>query len=98
MFGALIPLPYKIAAVVVALAMVGGIGYYKGRTDGRQAQLKSTIEAYRKREGIDNDVQGLAAHDLCRELGGGVQCDELELRGVAPPDTGTGDRVLRSGK
>jgi len=80
-----LPFPYLLAGVALALVITGGVGYYKGRADGRTAQLKATVEAYRKREGIDDEVHGMGDIALCRALGGGVLCDGIELRGLEAP-------------
>lgn len=81
-----LPFPYLLAAAVVLLAIVGGAGYYKGRTDGQKAQLKATVEAYRKREGIDDEVHGMGDIALCIELGGlRDQCEQLRRLEPANP-------------
>lgn len=77
------PFPYLLAGVMLALAIMGGVGYYKGRADGRQAQLRATVEAYKKREGIDDEVHGMGDIALCLELGG-LRDECAKLRGVAP--------------
>ncbi len=73
---------YAVAGVSIAIAVAAGTGYYKGRADGQKAQLRATVEAYRKREGIDNEVHGMGDIALCIELGGlRDQCEQL--RGLA---------------
>ncbi len=68
-----------IIAIVVAGLMAGA--YFKGRSDARVATLKATVEAYKKREDIDNEVRDLSHYDLCVRLGG-LPDECAELRGV----------------
>lgn len=68
-------------ALTAILGAAGGGLYWKGRTDGRQAQLADTVAAYEKREGIDHAVGGMDRVRLCVDLGGlPEQCEQL--RGV----------------
>lgn len=78
-----IPTIYLVAAAIFVMAVAGGAIYYKGRADGQKAQLRATVEAYRKREGIDNEVHGMGDIALCIELGGLRDQCEQQLRGLA---------------
>ena len=73
---------FGIVAFVIALvSALYGAGYYKGRSDGRIAQLKDTVQAHENRKIIDETVGGLNGYDLCRQLGG-LPDECAELRGV----------------
>lgn len=70
-----------ILIVAGTLALTGGmlaVGYWSGHNAGEVDQLKNSVEAYAKREGIDNDTNALARDAVCLKLGGmREQCDEL---------------------
>lgn len=70
-----------VAAALAAFGLVYGVGYVKGRTAGRVAQLQDTVEAYKQRQEIDEDVANLDDYRLCLDIGGlREQCEQL--RGV----------------
>lgn len=70
-----------LGAVTVSLPV-----YFYGKAEGRHAarvdQLEADVEAYAKREGIEDEVDGMDRYRICLDLGG--LPDECErLRGVA---------------
>jgi hypothetical protein len=74
----------KLALAGVALTILAGAygtGYFKGRADGRTAQLKQAVKAYETRNGIDTVVDGLGSQQLCIELGG-LPDECAQLRGL----------------
>lgn len=83
----IIPLPYRILALIAAVGLALGGGYWKGRADGRVAQLKDTVKAYEKRKDIDDDVSNLDRFALCVDLGG-LLADCEQLRRVDPAAEG----------
>ncbi|WP_043062299.1 hypothetical protein [Brucella anthropi] len=75
----------RVFAVLAGL--LAGLGLYTlGRHDGKQqaavAAAEATAKAVQKRVDIDENIIGLDSYRLCIELGGGVQCNDIELRGV----------------
>lgn len=57
------------------------IGYVKGKTAGKVAQLQGAVDAFKNRKDIDYATSNLGAYALCIELGG--LPDECgQLRGV----------------
>lgn len=56
--------------------------YRAGKDAERLARLQSDIEAYQKREGIENEVDGMDRVRICAELGGlPDECAQL-VRGM----------------
>lgn len=73
-----------MVGIVVALAALTWShthAYRSGRDAERLDRLKSDIEAYQKREGIENEVDGMDRYSVCLELGG-MQSDCKQLRRV----------------
>ena len=72
----------KIAILLAVVVGIFGAGYVRGREDGRVDQLRDSVTAYEKRDGIDDEVGSLDRRAICLRLGGvPEQCDEL--RGMA---------------
>lgn len=75
------------AAVVGIVAALGLLTwshlavYRAGRDAERLDRLHADIEAYQKREGIENEVGGMDRVRICLELGG-MQSDCEQLRGL----------------
>ena len=87
MIWALIPnwLKYAIAALVAAFLLVGAGNLYgtmKERQRAAVAAAEATAKAIQKRADIDEEVINMDAVALCKRLGGGVQCDEINVRGL----------------
>lgn len=78
-------LPVKLwlylAAVVAVLFFVTWsytYTYNEGKKAERIEQLKADVEAYKKREGIENEVHDMDNSRICIELGGlPDECNEL---------------------
>jgi alkylhydroperoxidase/carboxymuconolactone decarboxylase family protein YurZ len=79
------PIARGLAGLAFALAILASI-YAKGRMDGRSSakveQMKATVEAFQKRQGIDDETRNLDNVALCIRLGG-VRSDCEQLRGMA---------------
>ncbi|MDQ0132674.1 hypothetical protein J2T08_000575 [Neorhizobium galegae] len=74
-----------VAGALVVIAGVYGVGWWSAYSSGKVDQLKDSVEAYAKREGIDNDTDSLTRDALCRRLGGlPEQCNELRRMEEAP--------------
>lgn len=74
-----------VAGTLVVIAGIYGVGWWNAYSSGKVDQLKDSVEAYAKREGIDNDTDSLARDALCRRLGGlPEQCNELRRLEEAP--------------
>lgn len=75
------------AAVISIVAALGLLtwshthAYRAGKAAERLESLQSDIEAYQKREGIENEVGGMDRYRICLELGG-MQSDCEQLRGL----------------
>lgn len=87
MIWSLIPnwLKYSIAALVAAFLLVGAGNLYGTMKERQRAALvaaEATAKAIQKRADIDEEVINMDAVALCKRLGGGVQCDELNVRGL----------------
>lgn len=48
-----------------------------GRDIERAGQARASLKAYEERTRIDEKLDGLSPHDLCRAAGGGRDCDSL---------------------
>lgn len=62
-----------LIGIVAALALLTWShthAYRAGKAAERLDRLKSDIEAYQKREGIENEVDGMDRVRICAELGG----------------------------
>lgn len=62
-----------MVGIVAALALLTWShthAYRAGKTAERLDRLKTDIEAYQKREGIENEVDGMDRVRICAELGG----------------------------
>lgn len=62
-----------LVGIVAALALLTWShthAYRAGKAAERLDRLKSDIEAYQKREGIENEVDGMDRVRICAELGG----------------------------
>ncbi|MBB5703622.1 hypothetical protein FHS76_003529 [Ochrobactrum daejeonense] len=76
---------WRVLAVIGAF--LAGLGLYAlGRHDGKQqaavAAAEATARAVQKRVDVDEKIIGLDSYQLCIELGGGVQCNDIKLRGM----------------
>ena len=71
--------PFMSSLVITGILLgLIGLGYVKGRSDGKIEQLKGSVEAYQERGDIDNETRNLGDYDLCLRVGGlPDQCDEL---------------------
>lgn len=75
---ALTSLPSRIGIALTIAFMIGAFGYMKGREAGKVEQLKDSVEAYKNRNEINNEVNNLDDIALCIALGGlPDECDEL---------------------
>lgn len=75
---ALTSLPSRIGIILALLFMIAAFGYMKGREAGKVEQLKDSVEAYKTRNEINNEVNNLDDIALCIELGGlPDECNEL---------------------
>lgn len=73
-----------VVGIVAALGLLtwSHLATYKAGKDAeRLARLRSDVEAYQKREGIENEVGGMDRVRICLELGG-MQSDCEQLRGL----------------
>lgn len=70
-----------IVAVLALLTWSHTHAYRAGKAAERLDRLQSDIEAYQKREGIENEVGGMDHYRICIELGG-MQSDCEQLRRV----------------
>lgn len=77
----------QIGSAALVASLLFGTGYMIGRKDGKVEQLQDSVEAYQKREGIDDAVGKMDDYRLCLELGG-LPNDCAELRGVASAPAG----------
>ena len=67
---------------VAEVAIVALPVYLTGKAADRAAQLEAGVDASVKREGIEDEVDGMDRYRICLDLGGlPDQCDGL--RGVA---------------
>lgn len=87
MFGALDWIKLGAGALIgasVAYLPVYHMGKSAGRHEARVDQLEADVEAYAKREGIEDEVDGMDRYRICLDLGG--LPDECErLRGWRKP-------------
>lgn len=70
----------SVSFFLLIAAVSGGIwlhGYNARKDQDAADRLKATIEKQQDRIRIDDDVTSASDRELCRRLGGGVQCDEL---------------------
>jgi hypothetical protein len=75
---ALTSLPSRIGIFLIIAFMIGAFGYMKGREAGKVEQLKDSVEAYKNRNEINNEVNNLDDIALCIALGGlPDECNEL---------------------
>lgn len=62
------------AGVIAGAAIMYFPAYMVGKEDGRQAErvarLEADVDAYKKREGIENEVGDMDNFGVCIELGG----------------------------
>ncbi|MEP3278323.1 MAG: hypothetical protein ABJN26_00065 [Stappiaceae bacterium] len=69
-----------LTAVTLAVAVLCGIwihGYHTSKNTSKTDRLRASIQKQRDRIEIDDDIQASGDRDLCRRLGGGVQCDRF---------------------
>lgn len=76
---------WRVLAVIAGL--LAGLGLYAlGRHDGKQlaavAAAEATARAIQKRADVDEEIIGMDSFQLCIELGGGMQCNDIKLRGL----------------
>lgn len=68
-------------SIVVGILCAGGIYWYGksvGKNEAQIAQLKASVDAQVKREGIENEVSGLDRYAICIDLGGlPGDCEQL---------------------
>lgn len=69
------------AATAVVLIGTYAYGHHVGYSEGKVEQLKASVEAYKTRDKVDEEVSGLNSVQLCIELGG-LRDDCNQLRGV----------------
>jgi hypothetical protein len=83
-----------VAVIGAALAF----GYYQGRTAGRVEALQDSVEAYQKRERIDDEIGSMDDVRLCLQLGGlPDECNELgRLEENSGDASGGGQTIPRS--
>lgn len=75
---ALTSLPARIGVALIILFMGVAFGYMKGRESVKINQLKDSVEAYKTRNEINDEVNNLDDFALCLELGGlHHECDQL---------------------
>ncbi|KAA9370913.1 hypothetical protein [Ochrobactrum quorumnocens] len=84
---ALIPnwLKYTIAALVAAFLLLAAGNLYgtmKERQRSAVAAAEATAKAIQKRADIDEEVINMDNVALCKRLGGGLQCNQLTVRGL----------------
>lgn len=65
--------PLKAWIALAALVAIGGVykvgerhGYQKGQTE----QLRASVEAFKNRQGVDDETRNLDDRALCLRLGG----------------------------
>lgn len=64
--------------ILVTCVPVYMYGKVQGRHEAEIAQLRATVEAHIKREGVDNEVSAMDKYAICVDLGGlPAECDEL---------------------
>lgn len=63
------PIIYKIIAGVAVILAVFYAGQWKGHSDGKIEQLKDSVEAIQKRDGIDKDIANSNDYAVCLALG-----------------------------
>src|SRR5690606_16498749 len=87
-------MPLRLWAALAGVVAVLGLltwshlnAYQAGRDAERVARLKADVEAYQKREGIENEVTDMDRVRICLELGG-VQSDCEQLRRMAQTSSG----------
>lgn len=81
LFSPLGKLAMTSAAVAIVLVGTYAYGHYVGYSEGKVEQLKASVEAYKTRDKVDEEVSGLNSVQLCIELGG-LRDDCNQLRGV----------------
>lgn len=82
-----------LAGVLALCVLIVGLrwqAYQAGAEAGRVAQMREAVEAYQKREDIDNEVHGMGAVRLCIDLGG-VPDECEQLRGMEADRGEAGD-------
>ncbi len=78
-------LKLSIAAVLAAFLFLGARYTYGTLKEVQRATLaaaEATAKAIERRVDIDDKIINMDAVALCKQLGGGVQCDDLKLRRV----------------
>jgi hypothetical protein len=66
------------AGLSVAALGVYGYGYVSGVSKARVQQLEKSVEAYKTRQKVNNEVQTTDDYSVCLALGGlPVECGEL---------------------
>lgn len=67
-----------VLACLGALAWSHSWAYRSGAQSERVARLEADVDAYRKREGIDHEVDGMERYSICIDLGGlPDDCEQL---------------------
>ncbi len=82
----------KIAILAFAAALIAGVAFRKGINIERSRMLAATVEAYKKRSAIDDNLQQLDDFQLCLEFGGlsDDECNELRRVETQQPGAGNG--------
>lgn len=62
--------PYLILGAVTICLTIGGIGYWKGKEDGKVQQLKDSAAALRTRGDVNKNIKSMDEYHLCITLGG----------------------------
>ena len=86
--GAMFGYAKLIAGGVAVCAVIGTLAYWQGRSDGgsiaKTKQLTKSIEAYKDRIIIDDEIQNLSDYSICVDIGG-LPDDCEQLRGLHAP-------------
>ena len=70
----------SVGVFMLAIVMAGFIwrhGYKSHKDAAALDRLKITVQKQKDRNRIDEHISTFSGRDLCRRLGGGVQCDDL---------------------
>ena len=66
-------IPLKAWLALAALVALGGIykaGEWRGYQKGQTEQLRASVEAFKNRQGINDETRNLDDRALCLRLGG----------------------------
>ncbi len=81
----------KFAGLAIAVMIIAGVAFHKGRGFERAKSLRATVEAMKKRDRIDENISGLDDVKLC-VLAGGLpdECEQLRRVEAEQPEAGNG--------